>query len=163
MNLNDFEPHRRLTTRTQARTALDDTVSESRRFLRIFDDRGEFYGLDRRPLIAGLVALLKRNSDNRVMLVLHDPSFVGQRCPRLCELIRTFSPRLQVLKTDPNIEGFSRGLVIADDAVVLRRPHFGQSYTFIDYDEKAISAAGTLFEEILGHATPVLPGQATGL
>ena len=107
MNLHDFEPYRRLTTRAEARAALDDTVSETIHTLRIFDDRGEFYGFDRRPLIAGWSALMKRSSETRVLVVLHDPAFVVQRCPLLLDLLRAFSPRLQVLQTDE--ESASRG------------------------------------------------------
>ena len=163
MNLHEFEPYRRLTTRAEARAALDDTVSETTHALRMFDDRGEFYGFDRRPLIQGLAALMKRSPETRVSLVLHDTTFIVQRCPLLLELLRAFSPRLQVLRTDEAIRSFSRGLVIADEAVVLRRPHFDRPVTLIDYDEKAIAGAATLFEEILGHASPAVPGNHTGL
>lgn len=163
MKLHDFEPYRRLTTRSQARDALDQTLSETRHTLRLFDDRGEFFGFERRVFSETLFSLLAGNGEARVRLVLHETEHVERNCPRLVALVRSFSPRLQILRTDASIRGYSRGFVLADEAVVLRRAHFEQSLTFVDYDEKAIGAAATLFEEILGHATVAIGSHVTGL
>jgi hypothetical protein len=163
MDLMDFQPHRRFGTRTEARAALDDTLSETRHFLRIFDDDGSFWGFERKTFSDALSALLRRHADHRVIIVLHDASHVARNCPRLVQLLRSFAPRLQVLGTDAEIRGYARGLVLSDDGVLLRRPHFGQAVTFIDYDEKAIAAAGALFEDILGHASQAIAPHTTGL
>lgn len=163
VKLNDFEPTRRLTTRTQAREAFDDTLAETQRFLRIFERDGEFFGFDRRSVAQALRALLRGDRNSRVSILLHDVRHIEQHCPLLLDLLRSFAPRLSVLRTSEGIRNYARGLVIADDRVVLRRPHFDQTVTYVDYDEKAIAAAAQVFEELLGHAGEPLSASATGL
>lgn len=163
MNFNDFEPTRRLTTRAQAREAFDATLGETTRFLRIVDDDGVFFGFERPQVAEALRALLRGSRDARVLVVLRDTAHWEKRCPMLAELLRTFAPRLSVLRVDESLRAWSRGLVIADEAVVLRRPQFGRPITYVDYDDKAIAAASSLFEEILGHAGQPLSGRPTGL
>ena len=163
MNQSDFEPTRKLTSRAQAREALDTTLGETRRFLRIFDLDGRFYGFERRTFAQALRTLLTHQGDARVLMVLHDTEHVEKHCPMVIQLLRSFSPRLSILTTSGEIRGFARGLVIADQAAVLRRPHFDHAVTYIDYDDKAIASAASLFEDILGHSTQTSLGQATGL
>ncbi len=163
MKLNDFEPTRRLTTRAQAREAFDGTLAETHRFLRLFDRDGEFFGFERRSIAETLRTLLHSDRDSRVLILVHDVRHIEQHCPLLMELLRSFAPRLQVLRTSESIRHYARGLVIGDDRVVLRRPHFDQSVTYVDYDEKAIAAAAQVFEELLGHADEPLSGSVTGL
>lgn len=163
MKLNDFEPTRRLTTRAQAREAFDGTLAETRQFLRIFDRDGEFFGLDRRGAAEALRTLLRGDRDSRVLILVHEVRHIEQHCPLLMDLLRSFAPRLQVLRTSEGIRNYARGLVISDDRVVLRRPHFDQPVTYVDYDEKAIAAAAQVFEELLGHAGEPLSASVTGL
>ena len=162
MNPDSFQPRRRLTSRTAAREALDDTLSETRHSLRVFDDDGRFWGLDRR-VVADTFGSLLRIRDSHVLIVLHDTGFVERDCPALVDLVRDFGPRLRLLRTDDRIRAYSRGMVIADDRVVLRRPQFGQSLTVVDYEDASIAQASTLFEEILGSTIPGVSGRATGL
>lgn len=163
MNADDFEPVRRLTSRTDAREAFDDTLSEVRRQLRLFDDDGRFWGLERRPVVEALRTILRERADARITMILHDLTHVERNCALLRDLVRTYSPRLQIRLTDEAVRGFSRGMVIADNAVVLRRPQFGQPITYVDYEERSIANADRLFGELVESSSVGISGAVTGL
>jgi hypothetical protein len=163
MGSNDFTPNRRLTTRAQARNALEDTITQVRDRLLVFDDRGEFYGLDRRIIVEALNGALRQHPHMRATFVLHEARYLQQRGARLIDTLRTFEPRLQVLCTTPAVRNFSRGLVVADTMVVLRRPHFDAAVTIVDYDPEAVQQAATLFGELLANTEPTSLSTVTGL
>jgi hypothetical protein len=159
----DFQATRRLTTRAQARNALDDTIGQVRDRLCIFDDRGEFYGLDRRAVVEPLQQALRTHPGLRVTVLLHDPRYLQQRASRLLDTLRSFAPRIEVLQTTSAVRAFSRGLIIADTTVVLRRPHFDAAVTIVDYTPEAVAQASVLFEELRAHTEPAGLGNTTGL
>jgi hypothetical protein len=163
MGSNDFNPNRRLTTRAQARNALEDCVSQVGQHLRVFDDRGEFYGLDRRALAEPLGHALRQKPALRITMVLHDTRHLVEKGARLIELVRAFEPRLQIYRTTGSVRSFARGLIVADQMVVLRRPHFDAAVTIVDYSPEAIAQAGSLFDELLVQSEPATLGAVTGL
>lgn len=163
MNPQDLQSYRRLDTRAAARDALDEILGRTQRSLRLIDDRGEFYGFDRARFAGTLQALLRRSRDASITLVLHDTGFVERDCPRLVDLLRRHAPRLRILQSAESARHFSRGFVLADDTVVLRRPHYDSAMTFVDFDERAVAEAAHLLEEIVGEAMPAAGLSVTGL
>jgi len=163
MNPQDLESYRRLDTRAEARQAFDGIVSRAQRSLRIADDRGEFYGFDRKAFADSVAALLDRGRDTFVELVLHDPSFVERSCPRVVALLRRHSPRLRVLRSEDSARGYPRGFVLVDDTVVLRRPHHDSVLTFVDFDEEAVAEARALLDELSAGASVAISANTTGL
>lgn len=160
---SDFNPHRKLANRAEARRVLDDTIGQCSRLLRIFDDSGEYYGFERKAFCDALAVLLAQSHDARAVLIVHSTAHIEKNCPRLMRLLRRHTPRLVIRQTEPAVRSLVRGLVIADHGVLISRPHFGQPGTFIDYDETAVSTAVSLFAEIelaTGHS---LSGHVTGL
>lgn len=160
MNPQDLQSYRRIEGRNEARAAFDGIVSRAQRSLRIADDRGEFYGFDRKIFADALEALLGRSRDTRIEIVLHDASFVERFCPRVVALLRRHSPRLRVLRSDESARSYPRGFVVADDTVVLRRPHHGSPLTFVDFDEAAVAEARSLIEELAAGATVAIAAPA---
>ena len=163
MNLEDLEPYRRIETRGEARETLDRTLRAASRHVRILDDTGEFYGFERAAFAEAIESLLRRHSEARVTIVLHDCGRVETRCPRLVSLLRAWGPRLTLLQTEASIRDFSRGFAIFDDALVMRRPHFDRRVTIRDADEKEVAAALSLFEQVLQQSSPPHWAGVTGL
>ena len=159
----DFNPRRKLASRAQARQVLDDTIEQCSNRLRIFDDHGEFYGFERLSFAIALATFLARSRTATATIIVHDVSYIERRCPRVVELLRQYGPQLQILQTDPQLHSFCRGSVIADHGVVLRRPHFDQATTFLDYGDEALVEANRLLDEIRQLATPAAIGRVTGL
>ncbi len=163
MNPQDLQSYRRIETRSQARAAFDDIVSRAQRSLRIADDCGEFYGFDRKAFGDALEALLGRGRDTTIEFVLHDPGFVERSCPRVVALLRRHWPRLRVLRSDEAARNYPRGFVVADDCVVLRRPHHDSALTLVDFDEEAVAQARALLDELAAGATVAISASTTGL
>lgn len=163
MDPRDLEGYRRLDTRAGARADFDRIVARTQRSLRIADDRGEFYGFERKAFAQALEALLGRGPDRTVEIVLHDPAFVEQHCPRLVALVRRYAPRLRLLRSEESARRFPRGFVLADDTVVLRRPHYDSTLAFVDFDEQAVAQARELLDELAAGATVAIGASVTGL
>jgi len=162
MDPQDLESYRRLDTRAEARAAFDRIVTRAQRSLRIADDRGEFYGFERKAFAEALDALLGRGPDRRIEVILHDPAFVEQRCPRLVALVHRHTPRLRILRSEESARSFARGFVLADDTVVMRRPHYDSTLAFVDFDEPSVALARGLLDELAAGATIAISA-TTGL
>ncbi len=160
---SDFEGYRRIDTRSAAIAVFDRLASRAQHSIQIFDDRGEYWGLDRAAFAQAVRLTLGRSRLASVSIVLHDTGFVEKHCPRLMSMVAIHAPRLRVMPADPSLRSFSRGVVILDATVVMRRPHFDQPRVFVDFDEIAVSAAGKMFSELVDSALPALPGYVTGL
>lgn len=163
MDPQDLQGYRRIESRSGARQAFDRIASRAQRSLRIADDGGEFYGFDRKAFADAVEALLGRSRDTTVELILHDPSFVERFCPRVVALLRRHSPRLRVLQSEESARQFPRGFVLADDTVVLRRPHHDSPLTFVDFDEQAVAEARALLDELAAGASVAISVNVTGL
>ena len=159
----DLQTYRRIDTRSQARAAFDRIVSRAQRSLRIADDRGEFYGFDRKTFADALEALLGRGRDTTIELVLHDASFVERFCPRVVALLHKYGPRLRVLRSEESARDYPRGFVLVDDTVVLRRPHHDSMLTFVDFDDAAVAEARALLDDLVAGATVAIGASSTGL
>jgi hypothetical protein len=163
LDLSDFEAYRQIDTRSGAREAFDRLIGRARQSIRLFDDRGEFWGLQRPSFAAAIKQTLGRSRLASVCIILHDTAFVEKHCPRLMALLGPHSPRLRVMPADPSLRSFSTGVVILDSAVVMRRPHFDQTRVFVDFDETGVAAAEKMFAEMSDSALPALSGYVTGL
>jgi len=163
MDMTTVLGYQRFDSRMHAISALDTALEGATRRVRIFDDRGDFYGFDRRAFAEAIDGLLRRNREAEVLIVLRDTEFVQRHCPRLLELMSRHGSRIRVLKITGSIRGFARGFVVVDDSVVLRRPHFEQAVTFWDVDEKAIAAGHGVIDELLQHAGTAVSPHVTGL
>jgi hypothetical protein len=163
MNLEDSGSTRRLARRADAREVFDEVLCNAQRRLRLFDDDGRFWGLERRSVAQALRRMLCDRPDAAVTLILHELSFVERHCPLIVDLVRAHAPRLQVRITSPNVRALARGVVIVDGTVTLRRPQFGQLVSFVDRDEGAIIDAGRWFDELFQASEPGLAGRVTGL
>ena len=163
MHPEDFVSYRRFETRSEALAGFDRVVARTQRQLQLFDDSGEFWGLERKVFADAVQALLERHRDATVTIVVHDPGYIERRCARLIALLARRTPRLRVLRSDPSARAFSRGIVIADATVVLRRPNFDHPRVFLDFGEVEVGAASALFADLVDSALPGIAPSVTGL
>jgi hypothetical protein len=155
--------YQRLEDRASARAALIAELDQAHQELRLFERDAGFWDLDGAEFCAAVDAFLRRSQFTRATLILHDSSALAGRAVRLPAIIERFAPRLQVRETEPEIRSYALGVVIIDQSVVLRRPHFDRGFAALDRDPSAIAAAARLFDELLERSTPAPPARATGL
>ena len=163
MDFESFESYRRFDSRGEAVAGFDRIVGRTQRSLQLFDDSGDFWGLGRTAFADAAKALLGRHRAATITIIVHETAYLEQRCPRLVDLLRLHAPRIRVLRTEPSTRAYSRGFVIADATVVLRRPHFEQPRVFVDFNETEVGAAASLFAELAGSALPGISSGVTGL
>ncbi len=159
----DLQQYRRLATRGEAREAFDRIVARTQRSLYVADDRGEFLGLDRKSFADALEALFGRTRDASARIVVHDASFIERSCPRLLRLLQLRSSQFAILRSDESVRSYPRAFVLADDTVVLRRPHHDSAASFVDFDDAAVAQARELIGELVAGALPAVRPVATGL
>lgn len=155
--------YQRFENRRSAQSALDIALESARRTVKIYDRDGEFYGLDRPTVAQCLVKLLKTSPDTTVTLVVQRTHFIQRDCARLLTVLQTHAPRFRILKLDPHLGGFERGVVLIDSSVIIRRPHFDQKVTYWDIDEQQIAGAHRLFADLMENTVPAIAASVTGL
>ncbi len=163
MDPEGFELRRRLEGRTSAQAAFEEVLATARRSVRLFDDTGELWGLERKEVADALRRLLRTRPDAQAVFVLLDPAPLQARAVRLVELLSSFAPRLQVLRAGEPLKVVGRGFVLIDDAAVMRRPSFAQPLAYLDHDDASIASAASLFEEIVAQSEPGIASRVTGL
>ena len=163
MDPGGFDLRRRFDGRTAARAAFDEMLATAQRCVRLFDDHGEFWGLERSEVAETLGALLRRRRDAQVVLVLQRTDHVELHAPRLLDQLARCAPRLQILRSGAALRRYTRGLVLVDESAVLRRPHFDRALAWLDHDDSAIAAAAALFEDIVAQSEPGIASRVTGL
>ncbi len=155
--------YQRVETRAGAQSLFDAGLESAQERIRLFDRDGEFYGLSRPSVSERFARLLRLSRQTEVVIVVQRSGYLQRQCPRLLTLLRTHGDRLQLLSVDGQLAEYSRGYVLIDDAVVLRRPHVERSILIRDEDEQEIAAAARLFTEVLDSAMPVIGASTTGL
>ena len=155
--------YQRFDDRQSARSAFDTGLETARRNISIYDRDGEFYGLQRPEVAASFEKLLRASRDTTIHIIVQRPEFIAEKCPRIVNVLGTFSPRIQILKLKRKHQSFERGFVLVDKSVVMRRPHFDRKETFWDVDEIEIAGASRLFMELFESATVAVSSGTTGL
>lgn len=155
--------YRKLASRSEAREGFDEALALAHYRLRLFDRDGELYGLDRKSVAEALDRFLCAERDSECTIVVQDAQYLLRQCPRIVTLFRGFAHKFQILQTDETVKSFSRGLVIVEKALVLRRPHFDHDTVFWDEDAGEVQGSVSLFEEIVEKSEPAITATVTGL
>ena len=155
--------YQRFDSRTDARSAFDTVIETAQRQIRLYDRDGYFYGLDRPVVAEHFGRLLLRSPQTSIRIVLQQTHLLRHNCPRLMALMQRHGSQFEVRRLDEKYRGYERGLLLADDAVVMRRPHFEQNLAFWDVGEAEISNAVSLFTELWDHNPEVVSASVTGL
>ena len=156
-------PLRRFDSRTEARAVFDATIGSAVQSVRLFDRDGEFYGLYRPTVAASLDRLLRLHRQTEAIIVLTRPEYLRSHAVRLRNLQRLHGDRLRLLTLEGRLAEMSRGLVLIDETVVLRRPHVERFITIRDTDDKVIRQTVHWFDELLEHAVLAVSADTTGL
>lgn len=160
--LPSFE-YQKFETRRDARSAFDTAIESAVSSIALYDRDGDFYGLER-PTVANQFKQLLRNNPNAVIkLVLQHVHHIHRDCPRLLELIQLFGERFELRRLDENLRNFKRGLLLIDQSLVMRRPHFDQMTTFWDVGEQEIADAQRLLTELRDGSPDSVQSSVTGL
>lgn len=160
--LPSFE-YQKFETRRDARSAFDTAIESAVTSIRLYDRDGDFYGLER-PIVASHFKQLLRNNPNAVInLVMQHVHHIQRDCPRLLEVIQLFGDRFELRRLDEKLRGYKRGILLIDQSLVMRRPHFDRMTTFWDVGEQEITDAERLLTELRDSSPESVSPNVTGL
>jgi len=160
--LPSFE-YQKFETRRDARSAFDTAIESAVTSIRLYDRDGDFYGLDRPAVANHFRQLLRTNPNAQIKLVLQHVHHVQRDCPRLLDLMQSFGARFELRRLDENLRGFQRGILLIDQSLVMRRPHFDRMTTYWDVGEQEISDADRLLTELRDSSPDSVTANVTGL
>jgi len=126
--------HRQIFGNAEYETAVDAVLRKSASRIRIFDHAlGAGYNapgrceLLRRFFLAG-----RRNS---LQIVLHDTSSLDRNCPRMLQLLRTYTHAIAIHETHPAAKSVYDPFVIIDDRCFVHRFHFDEMRGLFSIDD----------------------------
>jgi hypothetical protein len=153
-----------LSTRKEYREALERLIGLAERELRIFDP--DFSGLEiNSPQKCELLrAFLLRSRSNRLYVAVHDADYIRNYCPRLLDLLRQFSDRMFIHRTQGEAASVQDCLVLADKLHFVRRPVCAQPRATLVLNDDQVSQGMYLrFSEIWDSSVPAVPATTSGL
>jgi hypothetical protein len=155
--------YHKYSTRSEARAGFDEALRRATLRLRIFDRDGQYWGIERAEVAEALQRFLSADRDSILTMVFHDIEHLRAKCARLIDIQRQHAHKFRFLQTDEAIRSYSRGFVLIDNFIVLRKPNMDREAAYWDEDLNEISGASSLFGEILERSTQAELAVATGL
>ncbi|TSA14150.1 MAG: hypothetical protein D4R74_08765 [Betaproteobacteria bacterium] len=153
-----------LSTRREYLEALLRVAGLARRELRIFDAHCADLDIDSPQTHELLRVFLLRSRDNRLYLAVHDIEHIRTRCPRLLLLLRQFSDRMFIHRTQGDAARAQDCFVLADRLHFVRRPvHAQPRATLRLNDEQESQGIYLRFSEIWDSSVPAISASTSGL
>lgn len=159
--------YRLMETRSEARAAIAEVVSQARREIRIFDVDPEILKdreFGQTPRIDALRKFLLASRDHRLRIVLHDTRGIESELPRLVALLTQFSGQIQINRTLGQAAEARDSMIIADEAHFWRKLHVDHPRSVLTL-HSATDARPFLerFEEIWDQSELAVTGSNLGL
>jgi hypothetical protein len=155
--------HTKLEGAREYEAALDTLLARPRRTLRIFDrELGPGFNSPQRYDL--LRAFLMRSRANRLYIVLHDVSGLARDCPRVLNLLRSFSHAISIQETEPQAKGVYDPFALADERDYVHRFHYEDARAVLALDDPQ-GAHGLVrrFQEIWEASVPAVSATTLGL
>ncbi len=122
--MTDEPTEHRFDTFEAYRVTVRDAIAAARRSVTVFDHDLAETGFESAAVIEALAALAHTASrTDAIRILVRDPAYIENRCPRLWRFAAQFAHRLQVRVTGEGLELPDSCFVLVDDAVLVRRFH----------------------------------------
>ena len=158
------QPTRPFASRGEQQTAIATLLRAAQRELRIFDQHCADLGLNSPERFEGLRQFLLADRACRLLIVVHETSYLAARCPRMALLMRQFSHAVFVQKTRKELRGLHDNFIVADDYAYVKQFHHQYPRGVLGIDHPAETQALLMrFEEIWENSTPGLAATTLGL
>ena len=129
-------------------------IEQAQKELLIFDpnlSRGDYQGS---AVVEALRQFLAKSRSNKLVIVVHDQSFMVERCARLLNLLKVYGHLITVYETVDTAKTALDAFILADKSHYLRRFHIDQArfkYVFDDIVET--NALYERYEQLVDGAT----------
>jgi hypothetical protein len=154
----------RLETIAAQSAAIDELIALARQRIRVFDQDLSETGWNGAARVDLLAAFLRGTRGRRLDIIVHDTRYLETACPRLLNLLRTYSQAMTIYQTGPEARLATDPLIIVDDRHYLHRFHFEQAAASmgVEQPEQTRPLAGR-FDEIWATGEPGINATILGL
>ncbi len=153
-----------LTTVAEQVQAIDELILLARQRIRVFDHDLSQTGWSQATRVDRLAAFLGGLRGRRLDIIVHDTAYLEGACPRMLNLLRTYSHAMTIYRTGTEARLATDPLLIIDDQHYLHRFHFDlpRSAMGIAQPEQTQPLANR-FEEIWATGEPGINATVLGL
>jgi hypothetical protein len=144
--------------------ALDLVIGEAKQELLIFDQdfvHSDYASIGRYRL---LYDFLSNNPQSKLTIILHNAEFFTTQCPRVFNLLETYSHKMTVYVTNDHAKIAKDSFVLADGHHYCRRFHIDQArFKFALNDVENTASLSTRFNELLEETAETISVTKLGL
>ena len=144
--------------------AIDLVIASAQSELLIFDadlSRGAYGSLNRLTLISQFLAC---QPQNRLTMILLDAEYFVQNCPRLFDLLKTYSHKITIYKTNEAAKVAQDCFVLADKQHYIRRFNKDLARFKFAFDDAEMGTQLNMrFNELLEETTETISHNQLGL
>jgi hypothetical protein len=156
--------YRLLEGQQEALAAIDQVIASATHQLAVFDVTLSQRGFNSVKRYETLRAFLAKRRDNRIRIVLHDPSKVVADSPRLILLLKDYPMSVMIHRTSESARHAMDPLVIADSHSFWHHLHFEHPRSVVQlYDPAETAPWFGRFEEIWETSEPAITPTTLGL
>lgn len=144
--------------------AIDELVALASLRIRVFDQDLSQSGWNRAERVERLAAFLSGTRGRRLNIIVHDTAYLESACPRMLNLLRTYSHAMTIYRTGAEARLATDPLLIIDDEHYLHRFHFEQPRSAMGiYQAEQTQPLANRFEEIWATGEPGINATVLGL
>jgi hypothetical protein len=153
-----------LTTVAEQVKAIDELIVLARERIRVFDQDLSQTGWNQPTRVDRLAAFLGGVRGRRLDIIVHDTNYLETACPRLLNLLRTYSFAMTIYRTGTEARLATDPLLIVDDQHYLHRFHFAQPRSAVGIAQpEQTQPLANRFEEIWATGEPGINATLLGL
>ena len=145
-------------------SAIDRVIDTAQNTLHIFDDSLASGGYASLKRYDALNAFLRKSAKNRLIIVLHDTEHVSAYCPRIMNLLKTFSHAMTIHKTVEHARIANDPFVVADELHYVHRFHRDGARSLLAINDPAgARQMEERFQQLLEASHPAVFATTLGL
>jgi hypothetical protein len=143
---------------------IDELIPLARLRIRVFDQDLSETGWNQQARIDRLTAFLGGTPGRRLDIIVHDTTYLETGCPRMLNLLRTYSHAMTIYRTGTEARLATDPLLIVDDRHFLHRFHFAQPRSAMGIEQpEQTRPLVNRFEEIWATGEPGINATVLGL
>ena len=144
--------------------AIDELLALARHRIRVFDQDLSLTGWNQVSRIERLRTFLREARGRRIDVIVHDTHYLESACPRMLNLLRTYSTAMTIYRTGADAKVATNPLLLIDDRHYLHRFHFERPRAAMGIDQpEQTKLLATRFEEIWATGEPGINATVLGL
>lgn len=153
-----------LATLAEQIAAIDELIALARQRIRVFDQDLSQTGWSQAVRVERLAAFLGGRRGRRLDVIVHDTGYLESACPRMLNLLRTYSHAMTIYRTGTEARLATDPLLIVDDQHYLHRFHFAQPRSTMGIAQpEQTQPLASRFEEIWATGEPGINATVLGL